>query len=135
MAAAARERAQRRRMGATGLGEGKGEREAAGRAVRRREGGFRNSRGGARSARSGWGGSGRGAPTSCLSRPYPGAGGLAGQPGEPCLGSFSAGGGCGLGRPSRSAVGTRAAVLLSVEENGAWTWSCEGLQGGVSSRL
>lgn len=103
--------------------------------MRRREGGFCNSRGGTRSARSGWGGSGRGAPTSSLSRPYSTAGGLAGQPGEPCLGSFSAGGGCGLGRPSRSAVGTRAAVLLSVEENGAWTWSCEGLQGGVSSRL
>ncbi|XP_036723913.1 HLA class II histocompatibility antigen, DM alpha chain isoform X3 [Balaenoptera musculus] len=25
-------------------------------------------------------------------------------------------------------MGTRAAVLLSVEENEAWTWSCEGLQ-------
>lgn len=38
MAAAARERALRRRKGATGLGEGKGEWEAAGRAaVRRRE--------------------------------------------------------------------------------------------------
>lgn len=30
---------------------------------------------------------------------------------------------------ARSPAGARAAELLSVEEDGAWTWSCEGLQG------
>lgn len=67
MAAAARERAQRRRKAATGLREGKGEWEAAGRAaVRRREGGRRAPRGWTRSARSGWRGIGRGARPPAL---------------------------------------------------------------------
>ena len=35
---------------------------------------------------------------------------------------------------ARSPAGARAAELLSVEEDGAWTWSCEGLQGGVPPR-
>lgn len=73
MATAARRRILRRRKGATGLGEGKGAREAARRAtVRRRPGWHFSSRGGPGSARGGWGGSGRGAPIDYLaSRHFP----------------------------------------------------------------
>ncbi|XP_031544231.2 HLA class II histocompatibility antigen, DM alpha chain isoform X1 [Vicugna pacos] len=81
MAAAAQEQAQRRRKGAAGLGEGKGSNGGRGRAaVRRRPGGHRSSRGGSRSARGGWGGSGHGAPTSCLSGHSPTAHGLGRRP-------------------------------------------------------
>lgn len=76
MAAAARERALRRRKVRPDWGRGK---EAAGRtAVRRRPGGHFTSRGASGSARGGWGGSGRGA-LACCDGLFPAVCGLAGR--------------------------------------------------------
>lgn len=104
MAAAARERAQRRRKGATGLGEGKGEWEVAGRAAVRRRRPWPRRRG---SERAQWVGRKRArrAP-SRLSSPSPTAGGLAGRPEGAQLGSFSAGVRGGLGRPGPESSGS-----------------------------
>lgn len=127
MAAAAREPTQRRRKGATDLGgEGKVEPEAAGESSSAQASGRAPQLPRRGSVRAQWVGR-KQAPRADLPPQRP----LLHCRRPPGLGSFSTGVRCSLGRPGRSPAETRAAQLLSVEENGAWTWSFKGLQDGV----